>query len=238
MTFWARTLHFENRYKSIDQLLADIPAKNILELSSGFSFRGLAATQQNEIHYIDTDLPELIATKKEFIAALMKNNPIPQGKLEILPLNALDENQFNKVVSHFPKGEIVIVNEGLMMYLDEEEKTKLCGIIHNILKARGGYWITADIYIKNQHEKLILNIDNSTKKFFKEHKIEDNKFASFEEAEIFFNKMGFQLDKEAEVNRSDLSSMKYFLKNISAEQLSKFRDTGRIQATWRLRVAE
>lgn len=40
-TFWARTLHFENRYWSIDNLLSDLAITNILELSSGFSFRGL-----------------------------------------------------------------------------------------------------------------------------------------------------------------------------------------------------
>ena len=50
--------------------------------------------------------------------------------MEILPLNALDEEKFNEVVSHFPPGEIVIVNEGLLMYLNNEEKQKLCSIIH------------------------------------------------------------------------------------------------------------
>jgi hypothetical protein len=48
LTFWARTLHFEQRYASIDQLLEGLPVKNILELSSGFSFRGLKAVQQNQ----------------------------------------------------------------------------------------------------------------------------------------------------------------------------------------------
>lgn len=40
--FWARLLHFESRYWSIDQLMTGLPITNILELSSGFSFRGLA----------------------------------------------------------------------------------------------------------------------------------------------------------------------------------------------------
>src|SRR5271157_640241 len=59
MTFWARTLHFETRYRSIDQLLADLPNKNILELSSGFSFRGLQTIRQKGFYYIDTDLPDV-----------------------------------------------------------------------------------------------------------------------------------------------------------------------------------
>src|ERR1700749_1461383 len=41
--FWARLAHFEARYRSIDQLLAPFNITNILELSSGFSLRGLDA---------------------------------------------------------------------------------------------------------------------------------------------------------------------------------------------------
>src|SRR5215510_3562672 len=39
--FWIRVMHFELRYWSIDQLLKETSERNILELSSGFSFRGL-----------------------------------------------------------------------------------------------------------------------------------------------------------------------------------------------------
>lgn len=58
IVFWIRTSHFESRYLSIDQLLEDIPAHNIMELSSGFSFRGLDFTRRENVHYIDTDLPD------------------------------------------------------------------------------------------------------------------------------------------------------------------------------------
>ena len=107
--FWARVVHFENRYWSIDQLLTELPVKNILEISSGFSFRGLETVKQNGYHYIDTDLPDIIETKQRFMQALGNGNQ--PGKLEILPLNALDSRQFDEVVSHFPKGELAIVNE-------------------------------------------------------------------------------------------------------------------------------
>src|ERR1700754_1733876 len=70
--FWARVLHFENRYKSINQLLSDLPVKNILELSSGFSFRGLNTVLHNYTYYIDTDLPDVIATKQNLLYSLMQ----------------------------------------------------------------------------------------------------------------------------------------------------------------------
>jgi O-methyltransferase involved in polyketide biosynthesis len=237
VTFWARTLHFEKRYWSIDNLLIDIPVRNILELSSGFSFRGLETVKQKGFHYIDTDLPDIIEKKKGIIPALKDVDFNINGTLELLALNALDYEQFHSIVNRFPEGEIVILNEGLLMYLDEEEKKKLCGIICQILKERGGYWITADVYVKKSHEKLNLKLDNKTKDFFKQHSIEDNKFESFEDAEAFFSKMGFVIDKKANVKRTKLSSMKYFLKSISQKQLIDFRKNPEIQATWRLKIA-
>ena len=171
-TFWARVLHFENRYLSVDQLLSDLRVTNILELSSGYSFRGLDKTRDSNCNYIDTDLPDVISTKKEIVDELRTDNH--KGVLEILPLNALDEDQFRKVVTRFPAGNIVIINEGLLMYLSATEKEVLCRIIHSILKERGGYWITADVYIKDKVGKLNLEIDGKTKHFFDKHNIEEN----------------------------------------------------------------
>ncbi|WP_315822535.1 hypothetical protein [Paraflavitalea speifideaquila] len=39
-----------------------------------------------------------------------------------MPLNALDEEQFNQVVALLPPGPVTIVNEGLLMYLNWDEK--------------------------------------------------------------------------------------------------------------------
>jgi O-methyltransferase involved in polyketide biosynthesis len=238
MAFWARVVHFENRYWSIDQLLADLSIKNILELSSGFSFRSLETIQKRGIYYIDTDLPDVINLKKDFMNALRSHQSETKGELELTSLNCLDKQQFTEIAGHFPVGEIAIVNEGLLMYLDLHEKENLCSVIHEILKQRGGYWITADIYIKNRKEKFDLKIDNKTNDFFTQHHIEDNKFNSFEEAESFFNSMGFIIDKESEVKSSELSSMKYFLKSLTLKQLFKLRKAGKIQKTWRLRAAD
>ncbi|HZY24832.1 MAG TPA: hypothetical protein VFE71_03325, partial [Bacteroidales bacterium] len=178
LTLWARVLHFENRYRSIDQLIEDLPIKNILELSSGFSFRGLEITGKRKVHYVDTDLREVIDIKKAFVSELQKS-PVREGILELISLNVLDENQFRDIGALFNDGEIIILNEGLLMYLDKDEKEKLCRTIHSLLEVRGGYWITADVYIKNQQEKLNLKIDDWTKNFFLKHNIEDNKFVSF-----------------------------------------------------------
>jgi O-methyltransferase involved in polyketide biosynthesis len=233
--FWIRALHFENRYYSIDQLLEPTGIKNILELSSGFSFRGLDMTLKKEVHYIDTDLPGLIETKKSFVNSLIKGQSPMKGKLEILPLNALDETSFLSIINRFEPGPILIVNEGLMMYLEQDEKKKLCSIIHSILVERGGYWITADIYIKGSTPKEI-KLPDHLQQFLDQHQVEEKKFKNFEEAKEFFHEQGFEIDKEAEPMYATLVSYPRLLESANQYQIDAIKGRGKMHATWRLRV--
>ncbi len=235
-TFWASTLGLERRYWSLNQLLNDLLIKNILEFSSGYSLRSLEYAQQKGVHYIDTDLPDIIAVKIEFIGSLQKGEIKTNGKLELLPLNALDKKSFLEIVSHFPQGKIAIVNEGLLTYLIKQEKEKLCSIIHDILIERGGYWITADIALKDKESKLRLSYNDGIKKFNEQHDTEGNSFESFEEAEMFFKKNGFVIDKVATVKYSEMSSFKYFKRSLTLKHLLKIRNAKQIFATWRLKA--
>ncbi|MBB6128896.1 hypothetical protein [Mucilaginibacter lappiensis] len=237
LAFWARLLHFESRYKSINQLLSGLPIQNILEISSGFSFRGLSSVINREVYYIDTDLPEVITIKLSLLDDLLQHEK-PKGELETLALNALDEAAFTSITNHFPKGEVVIVNEGLLVYLDMDEKRKLCSNIRKVLRQRGGYWITADIYIKSQNRFPDLQMNDKLQEFFREHRIEENKFNSFEEAEAFFTSEGFIIDKEAEAEHQNSGSLKYLLASATQEQLENMRRGGRIRASWRLKLAD
>jgi hypothetical protein len=261
LRYWVRVVHFENRYWSIDQLLSDLPVKNILELSSGFSFRGLATVMQEGYYYIDTDLPGVIETKREFIGALQQRyaggrageragdragdraaeraaesvNAGTNSQFDILPLNALDKDRFEEIVGRFPGGELAIVNEGLLMYLNMDEKRRLCGIIHGILKRCGGYWITADIYLKREMDPD-LRLDDKLARFFEQHHVRDNMFESFQAAEDFFREEGFVIDKEAVIDPSRLSSLHYLMETATPEQLGRMGQARKIHASWRLKL--
>jgi O-methyltransferase involved in polyketide biosynthesis len=234
--FWIRVMHFENRYWTIDQLLKQTDAKNILELSSGYSFRGLdLCVKDKSIHYIDTDLPEVVAVKQDLINKLKLDQQV-QGNFELLPLNALDENDFDAVVSRFEEGPLTIVNEGLLMYLGVEEKKRLCKIIHNALGKRGGCWITADIYVKRTADmRANLPQSRSESAFFEKHNIEENKFENYEAAEAFFKSEGFELVKEATPDYGQLSVMPHLLKVLPEEARNRKEPPPKIQATWMLK---
>jgi len=228
--FLLRLIHFETRYLSIDKALIEIGIKNILEFSSGFSFRGLHLSKDPNIFYIDTDLPQLINNKKIIVQELTKLLcNYPTDNLLMQPLNVLDEEAFTEVTNHFPHESVAFVNEGLLIYLDEEQKRKLCAIIHKLLSKRGGYWITADIYIKKEIENATTKdlFEERGKKFLADHNVEENKFESFEAAERFFKDCGFDIYRKIEVTSSEKSSIKL----LEKLPMSKLRDIKRIKKT-------
>jgi O-methyltransferase involved in polyketide biosynthesis len=234
--FWIRVMHFESRYWSIDQLLQQTDSKNILELSSGFSFRGLALCDKDAgTHYIDTDLPEVVAMKQDMIGQLQLDKDV-KGNFELLALNAMDAAAFDQVMNRFT-GPVTIVNEGLLMYLNLEEKKQLCHTIHRNLKQRGGCWITADVYVQRSAEMTsTLPKSESEKAFTEQHHIEENKFESYDAARAFFKEQGFEVVKEAEPNYKDLSVMPHLLKVLPEEMRNRKEPPPKIQATWMLRA--
>jgi len=236
--FWIRVMHFESRYWSIDQLLAQTSSTNILELSSGYSLRGLDICNRDEkIHYIDTDLPAVIALKQGMITKLNLDKNV-KGKFETIPLDTMDEIAFNKVINRFDPGPLTIVNEGLLMYLNTAEKKQLCSTIRKALKQRGGYWITADVYVKRSAEmKGTLPQSKSEAAFMEQHQIEENKFENYDGARAFFDEQGFEFVMEAIPDYQKLSVMPHLLKVLPEEVRNSKEPPPKIQATWMLKAS-
>jgi O-methyltransferase involved in polyketide biosynthesis len=235
--YWMRVFHFEARYASINDLLRDIQPKNVLELSSGYSFRGLDYCINHDAHYIDTDLPEVVDLKINLQRKLIGDDATFKGKLETTALNALDEKGFDKIVARFDGNPLTIVNEGLLMYLNTDEKKKLCSIIHKHLMQKGGYWITADIYMKSPESRVTnLRMSKEEEDFFARHNIDENKFDSEAAAEDFFKSQGLQIDKVAHVDAPSLSAYNKLLQHVPEAVKRENKPMPKIQATWRLRA--
>lgn len=234
--FLKRLIHFESRYLSLDSVLFASGSLNILEISSGFSFRGLNMAINNpNIFYLDTDLPPVIADKSHLIQNFIQQEHLHlKGILETQALNALDKNAFAEAVRLMPAGRLSIINEGLLMYLNLEEKKELCAIIHQELKQRNGYWITADIYIKKEIYES--RIPDSFNQFLANHHVEENKFDSFEAAEQFFLEQGFKLVTKATSVWHQLSSLKYVHPEMLKKWMKQIQSTGKVRETWALKA--
>ncbi|PRY04298.1 leucine carboxyl methyltransferase [Pontibacter ummariensis] len=232
--FWASVVHFEHRYVTVNQLIADSKTDNLLELSSGLTYRGHNLLQTRIVkHCIDTDLPDIIQAKKDLATALGIKTPAG-GRMQMLPLNVMDREQFNHTVTEFDSGKLLIVNEGLLVYLNKAEIEQLCKTIHTILKERGGYWITSDIYIKHAFVQGSTRQTKEWDSFFKRQSVSSFSFADFQEAQDFFEANGFTVDKVAAPAYEGLSSAASLMAVATEEQLNALRSDGQIQATWRL----
>ncbi|HVN58253.1 MAG TPA: hypothetical protein VMT63_08160 [Bacteroidales bacterium] len=239
LDFWIRTLHFEMRYRGIDSLLSDLGTANIIELSSGFSFRGLQMVNEKKVHFIDTDLPGVIALKKG-LADEMEDGQGRKGHLEMASLNVLDREEFEGIIRRFGEGPVAIINEGLMMYLNPAEKDQFAGIVRDILKKRGGYWIVGDIYVKNNIKKAIISLNPRLKEYYRQQNIEENRFDSFEDAELFFIERGFKIDREAGLKFRKLSAFPFMIRAMKFRHFFKyfFAERKKIHAIWRLCLAD
>jgi O-methyltransferase involved in polyketide biosynthesis len=227
-------LHFENRYRTIDSLLTPLAYKNVLEIASGFSFRGLQLCISDEITYFDTDLPDSITTKQQVVDKLIEKHHLEtKGTYRLMPLNALDPVTFNAIIDQFPPGPVAIVNEGLLMYLDEAEKRQLCANIHAALTKRGGCWITADIYLKKGEREHDLR-NPSVAAFLAMHNVEEKKFDSYEAAEAFFTSCGFTIAAKEIVAYDQLSALRFIEHRNIPEDVVKGWFTTR--QSWVLKV--
>lgn len=236
--FYFRSLiHFENRYRTIDKLLSEFHSPNLLELSSGYSCRGFALALDREIHFIDTDLPELISNKKKLIDGLLKTSGKRfKGQFDLLALNALDSSAFSKLIEKFSNEPITFINEGLLPYLNTEEKNLLCSNIRNELKTHGGYWITGDIYIKDPEEET-RDLPEAAKMWRQQHRTYENKFESFESAEKFFNDSGFDVIRRESLLVDELSCLE-LLGDRKKEMIEKLKEAFSYRQTWCLKIFE
>ncbi|HET7001010.1 MAG TPA: class I SAM-dependent methyltransferase [Puia sp.] len=233
LMYWARVLHFEERYQGISHLVDEIKPHNILELSSGFNFRGLDMTEKNNnLHYIDTDLPGVVTVKKTIVDKLLpsKNN---LSTYELMPLNVLDTDAFKNIVKKFDQSPLIVVNEGLLMYLNKTEKEILCRSIRETLESHGGHWITADIYFRHPMEET-KKPDDSFDEFLDRHRVWENMFIDETDARQFFESQGFAINLVHEPDFETLSSFPYFMSLLTEEQRSGANNMPKLRETWQL----
>jgi len=137
----------ESRYKSIVQVILKTGIKQVLELASGYSLRGLAMSQDKDIAYVESDLSGVNEEKGKLIEALRaKYNLIDLGNHRIVTANDLERSDLEAATAHLKRDQpLVVVNEGLILYLTAEERATLAESVRYLLgQFAGGAWITPD----------------------------------------------------------------------------------------------
>ena len=182
----------EARYKLINKLLDKSNIKQVLELASGYSSRGLIYSK-NGYNYIELDLENVTKNKIELLKSIEENIP---HNLNIVNGNALRKSDLDKCERYLKNNEpLAVINEGLLRYLSFDEKRMVAENIYDLLSKYNGIWITSDVtpkkFIKSQDNALQdfnKNISNITSR----NNLND-RFEDINHVKEFFGDIGFEV---------------------------------------------
>ncbi len=200
---------FELRYKSVTGAIRRTGIRQVLELASGLTLRGLVFTQDPRCTYIESDLTGISAEKEAIIGSLRRKYGLADhANLHFPAVNALERSQLQEAVKRLDRDQpLVVVTEGLFPYLSPDEMRAVVGNIRDLLAEFKGSWITTDFSIKDevnqvseQQRNFRRIVDAATG-----HKMYNNAFDSLEQLMAFLSEMGLEaavhnpLDESGEI---------------------------------------
>ena len=184
---------FESRFLAVTRAIAERGATQVLELAAGLSPRGMDLAGQG-IVYVETDLEESMARKREIVSAILGSVP---ENLHLCVANAIDRSQLVECCSHFATGRpVAVTTEGLLRYLTFEEKAMVARNVHAILERYGGWWITPDVHLRRLTRQ-------QTEEYRKQERetlgrsLDANYFEDLDHALRFFEGLGFAVESQA-----------------------------------------
>lgn len=203
---------FEARYKCLDRFIDT--QRNVLELAVGTSVgRGISISDNPDKVYVGTDLPEMIAEAKTFF---MQINSERRANHHLAAANVLSYDELSAAASHLgTRRGLIIVNEGLWMYLTTEEQTTAADNIRKLLEKYGGQWVTPDIWDLESNDEFVSSLGPQLRRAMSRlmtrasmltgRDIKSNCFARRQEAIAFLNNSGFAVTQYPMVD--ELSSL-------------------------------
>jgi O-methyltransferase involved in polyketide biosynthesis len=180
-----------------------------LEVAAGLSPRGLAMTEDPNITYVVTDLPQILEQEQAIAEFILVKRHVQRLNLYFQVANALDRDDLFKAAAPFQRGmPIAVITEGLLPYLTREEKATLAANICDLLTQYGGIWICPDVTprqtwkrfsevdwdVRQRHQ----NISRATGRDFEKNAFEDD-----DDIRRFFTDAGYVIEEYPHVSVVD-----------------------------------
>jgi O-methyltransferase involved in polyketide biosynthesis len=133
------------RHVMIDRLLAEAGAHGVLELAAGLSRRGAAFTAtEPKLRYLELDRPHVVARKR----ALLERSDAGRSALlrphwHMVGGDAV-EASFDELLADAgvaPAARLVVIAEGLLMYLDATAQRRLWQRVRRLFDGREGLFV-------------------------------------------------------------------------------------------------
>jgi len=181
---------FDARFRAVTRLVEEKGATQVLELAAGLSPRG-AELAARGIVYVEADLAESIALKREVVTAMLGSIP---KDLHLCAASAVDREQLLACCVPFAGGQpVAVTTEGLLRYLTFEEKALVAANVHEILRRYGGWWITPDIHLRTFAQRQTPGHRQAELKTLG-RSLDANYFEDLDHAREFFERCGFAVD--------------------------------------------
>ena len=218
--------YWEARYKATDRIITQRGITQILEVAAGLSPRGLAMTENPDVVYVVTDLPEILDQERAIAEAILGRLNSSRPNLHFETANALDRESLSKVSTIFRSDRpLAIITEGLLPYFNREEKTVLASNIHEVLSRYSGVWIASDVHTR-QYWEATLWLDEKRRERHNRiasstgTNLESNLFADENDLRGFFHEIGFRIEEyQYSSVVEDLSSVR--LLNLAREEVRR-----------------
>lgn len=197
-------LIMEARFKAIDQGLKRSKVQHVLELACGLSSRGLAWISSGH-GYTGTDLPGILAEVRPVLLRIAAAHALPVQQLHFHAANVLHKEALQEAMAHCSNGKTGVCNEGLLMYLNREEKAIMATHLRALLAQADGCWVTTDILFTRLREQLLalqgVDVEKQVSCLLEQvsqrvgRDIGGNDFADEQEAQRFYQGLGFLVEK-------------------------------------------
>lgn len=135
----------EARYEFLNRIIRESNCKNIVDIACGFSPRGYIMAKEG-YHYRGIDLEASVNALSGIAAELSKEGL--KGSLSYAACDLTNPDALMHTLEDI-EGEILIVCEGLMMYLKPYEGRSLFEGLNRVLTVHGGRFVTPDFEIGN-----------------------------------------------------------------------------------------
>src|SRR6266700_4072602 len=189
---------FEARHKLINRLLRQSGVTQVLEIAAGLSPRGLEMTADPDFTYAEVDLTGNAQLKQKIVDAITAKPTVGvRTNLSVEEGDALDLVSLQAATTCLDRAKpIAIITEGLLRYLNPDEKTTVAKNIQTLLKQFGGVWITSDTTAKrnSQNENAAVQAQSEKTKQTTGINTDLNLFKDSKETQDFFQHLGFTVE--------------------------------------------
>ena len=187
----------ELRHVAMNRTIEETGIDNIFDLPCGYSQRVFEMLELGKT-YVGGDLPAVINSFVPVVNEMLTDEEKKKVAFKVTDVTSYES--LEKAVEHID-GPVCIPMEGLTVYLNKEEKTRLISNMKRLLTQKGGCWLTADVETMSYYRAGIGTFAESKEEAQQMIKAFLTAFSTQSDSDI----LGTVLMERKDKNASDLS---------------------------------